>query len=233
MTEVWEHPTVQRGIQSQLERLREHLDAGGRIVGWKVGLGSPTAMEQARISAPLVGFLASQAVIASGDTVSLQGWTRPAVEPELAIHVGRDLGPGADPLKAAAAIAGVGPAIELADVDRPLEDVEGIVAGNVFQRRVIFGDADRHRAGGDVSGITVEVLKNGAEVGSTHDPTALTGDLVTLTAHVASWLAAAGLRLEEGQVIIAGSVIPIVPVQAGDGVEYRCAPLGRLAVAFS
>ncbi len=126
---VWDDPAVTAGIRAQGRLLQERLDAGGTLAGWKIGFGSPVAMERLGIEAPLVGFVVS--VLDSGSTVSLDGWTKPAFEPEIAIHLGRDLDSGATRAEAAAAISALGPAIELADLDGPLDDVEGIVGANI------------------------------------------------------------------------------------------------------
>lgn len=228
---VWDDAAVTAGIRAQGRLLQERLDAGGTLAGWKIGFGSPAAMERLGIEAPLVGFVVS--VLDSGSTISLDGWTKPAFEPEIAIHLGRDLDPGATRAEAAASISALGPAIELADLDGPLDDVEGIVGANIFQRHVVLAPADSTRVGGDVSGIDVRVLCNGTEVGATADPEALTGNLVDLTVHTADWLAAAGHRLRAGQVIMAGSVIPLVWPKPGDRIEYQCRPMGTLELIYA
>lgn len=228
---VWEDAAVAAGIRAQGHLLQERLDAGGTLAGWKIGFGSPAAMERLGTEAPLVGFVVS--VLDAGSTVSLDGWTKPAFEPEIAIHLGRDLAPGATRDEAAGAISALGPAIELADLDGPLDDIEGIVGANIFQRHVVLGPADSTRMGGDVSGIDVHVLCNGTEVGATADPEALTGNLVDLTVHTADWLAAAGHQLRAGQMIMAGSVIPLVWPKPGDRIEYQCRPMGTLELIYA
>jgi len=228
---VWDEAAVAAGMRAQGRLLQERLDAGATLAGWKIGFVSPAAMERLGIEAPLVGFVVS--VLDAGSTVSLEGWTKPAFEPEIAIHLGRDLGPGATRDEAAAAISAIGPAIELADLDLPLDDVEGIVGGNVFQRHVVVGPADSNRRGGDLSGIDVHVLRNGTEVGATADPEAVTGSLVDLTVHTADWLAAAGYQLRAGQVIMAGAVIPVLWPEPGDRIEYQCRPMGTLELTFA
>lgn len=233
MAAVWDDPAIAAGIATQRRALRERLDAGEEVVGWKIGFNSQPAMERLGIAAPLVGFFTSGNMLASGTSLSLDGWTQAAVEPELAIHLARDLGVGSDRDETAAAIGAIGPAIELADLDTPVEDLEAVVGGDIFQRHVILGDADPARAGGDVDGIRVRVLNHGQEIGATDDPTAFTGELLGLVSHVADWLAAAGDRLRAGQVVIAGSVIPIVWAQPGDRIEYVCEPLGTLEVEFA
>ena len=46
--------------------------------------------------APLVGFLTRNARVQSGGSVSFAGWSKPVVEPEIAVHIGRDVPAGAD-----------------------------------------------------------------------------------------------------------------------------------------
>lgn len=228
---VWDDAAVAAGIRTQGRLLQEQLDAGSTLVGWKIGFGSPAAMQGLGIDAPLVGFMVS--VLDPGSVVSLAGWTKPLFEPEIAIHLGRDLDPGASREEAAAAISALGPAIELADLDAPLDDIEAIVGGNIFQRHVVLGPADPTRSGGDVSDLDVHVLRNGNDIGATTEPEAFTGNLVDLTVHTADWLAVAGHRLRAGQVVIAGSVVPPLWPEAGDRIEYRCWPMGTLELAFT
>src|SRR5258705_4871969 len=109
-------PRIVRGMTAQLAAWRKHLDAGDRPLGWKVGFGAPVMLERLKIGGPLVGFLTQSARIPSGGTVSLAGWVKPVAEPEVAVHIGRDVPAGIDPAGAAAAIAGISPAIELADL---------------------------------------------------------------------------------------------------------------------
>ena len=58
------------------------------------------------------------------------------------------------------------------------------------------------------------------------------GDPADIVALVAQRLADAGESLEAGQVIIAGSLTPIVWVEPDDDVEVDLGSLGRLQVSF-
>src|SRR2546423_4256574 len=117
-------PRIVRGMATQLALRQQRLDAGDRPLGWKVGFGAPAILERFKISGPLVGFLTQAARIEPGSMVSLAGWTKPVAEPEVAVHIGRDLPAGADRITVAAAIAGISPAIELADLDEPPNEPE-------------------------------------------------------------------------------------------------------------
>src|SRR5256885_12349351 len=63
------------------------------------------------------------------------GWSKPVLEPEIAVHIGRDVPAGADDETARAAIAGISAAIEIVDLTAPPADPENILSGNIYQRR--------------------------------------------------------------------------------------------------
>lgn len=228
-----EDDRVVRGMRAQLALRRARLAAGEKPIGWKVGFGAPAAMARLGLKAPLIGFLTERARLESGAAVSLAGWIKPAAEPEIAVRLGSDLAGGADRAAAAAAIAGIGPAIELADVDRPPDDVESILAGNIYQRHVIFGRCDTTRAGGRLDGVQARVMRSGKEIARTADPEALTGGLIDIVRHTASILAACGERLRAGEVIITGSIVAPLWVEPGEELLYALDPVDTVSVQFT
>jgi len=236
MTAVCDDPRIYAGMRAQLRHRSELLQAGDQPLGWKLAFGGPAAMERLRINAPLVGFLMAAAVIPSGSQLSLAGWKNPAAEPEIAVHLGKDLAAGSDREVAKAAIAALGPAIEVADVNYSSEDVEGTLACNIYQRHVLLGRKDAARAGGVLHGLSACVVRNGAEIAHIEDPQglqALTGELIDIVRHVANLLAIFGEKLEAGQVIIAGSVIPPLWVQPGEEIHFHLAPIDSISIRFA
>jgi 2-keto-4-pentenoate hydratase len=191
-------------------------------------------MQKLAIGAPLVGYLMQNALLPSGGTACLKGWSKPAAEAEIAVHMGRDLAPGADRATAAAAIAALSPAIELADVDIPPEDVTAILTGNIFQRHVVLGRADTLRAGGNTSGLVGRIFRRGAEAMQTDEPEAATGNLLDIVRHVADLLAAFGEALRTNDVIIAGSITPPIFIEPDEEtIAFALEPIGEAAVRFS
>ena len=81
----------------------------------------------------------------SGGSVSVAGWTKAVLEPEVAVHLGSDLPGGAGEDAAREAIGALGAAFELADIDFPPDDPEAILAANVYQRAVVLGPGERGR----------------------------------------------------------------------------------------
>lgn len=226
-------PRIARGMQAQFARRRERLAAGAQPIGWKVGFGAPAAMQKLAIAAPLVGFLTDHALLPSGAVASVAGWVKPVAEPEIAVYMGRDLAAGAGRDTVRAAIAAIGPAIELADLDRPPEDVEAILAGNIYQRHVLLGPRDPARAGCVLDGLAARIVRNGEDFARTKDPQALTGDYLDIVRHVADVLAACGERLRAGEFIITGSIVPPIFAAAGETIDYELAPVGSVSVALS
>src|SRR5215469_7926919 len=144
---LWEDARVIRGMRAQLALRRKRLAAGDAPLGWKVGFAAPAMLERLDITGPLVGFLTRNARVQSGGSVSLAGWSKPVAEPEIAVHIGRDVSAGADHETAKAAIAGISPAIEIVDLTAPPEDPERILGGNIYQRHVVLVGAGPARAG--------------------------------------------------------------------------------------
>jgi len=231
---LWEDARVVRGLRTQLEMRRKRLDGGDAPLGWKVGFAAPEMLKRLDVSGPLIGFLTRKALVHSGATVSLAGWAKPVAEPEIAVHVGRDVPAGADHDTAKAAIAGISPAIEIVDVTEPPEDPERILSGNIYQRHVVLAGAAPARAGSAADGLVCRVLRRGREFARTSDPQANTGKWVDIVCHVANVLAAFGERLRGGEIIITGSVVPPIAIEPGeDAIEFVVDPIGAVDVRFS
>jgi 2-keto-4-pentenoate hydratase len=220
-----------RGLRVQLARRRERLEAGETPLGWKIGFGSPAALERLALAGPLLGFLLEEARVPPGAPVAVGGWTRPVAEPEVAVYLGADVPPGSRPGEVAAAVAGLGPAFELADVEFPPDDVEAILAANVYQRAVVLGP--RGTGGADeVTALAARLLRGGREWAATDEPERLTGPVLGLVGHAADLLGAFGERLCAGDVLIAGSVVPPLDVVPGDRLRFELEPLGAVEVSL-
>jgi 2-keto-4-pentenoate hydratase len=229
VTESWiERPDVQDGMRRMLASRADLIAGGEGIIGWKLGFGAPNWLEKFAIPGPLVGFLPASRRHPPGATVSVEGWRKPVAEPEVAVFLGSDVD---DPDQVASAVTAVAPAIELADVHPPPEDMAEVVAGNIFHRAVVLGDPGSGRAGADIAGLRAHVTRDGSEEAVVTDLEALTGELVTTLSHTARLLGAFGERLRAGEVVIMGSVTPPLPIQPGTQIGFRLAPLPTITVS--
>jgi 2-keto-4-pentenoate hydratase len=206
---------VDRGMLALLARRDAELAGGAVLVGWKIGFNTPAIQAHFGLDDPVVGYLTDTGVTSDCSSVTLAGWTAPAVEVELALRVGEDGG-----------VAGIAPALELVDLDMPMADIEPVLAGNVCQRGVVFGD---EVPGVDPWKVAVAVTKGGALVANGRP----VEDPEETIAFVRRFLADHGAMLEPGQRIIAGSMVAPIAVAPGDELNVEFGPLGGLSVRFT
>jgi 2-oxo-hept-3-ene-1,7-dioate hydratase len=209
---------VSRGMRTLLARRDADLAAGARSIGWKIGFNTPAIQEHFRLTEPVVGYLTDAGMTPDGGTVSLAGWSAPAVEVEVAIRVGTDLG-----------VAGLAPALELVDLGVPFDDIEVVLADNICQRGVVFGP---EISGVDPWAVAVEVTKTGALGEASVGRGRVSEDPATTTSFVQSYLATHRAELAEGDRIIAGSMVAPIAVAPGDSLHVDFGPLGELGVTF-
>jgi 2-oxo-3-hexenedioate decarboxylase len=205
------------GLRALLAARDEELARGASAVGWKVGFNGPAVQALFGLDGLVVGYINDTTVLEPGRAVDLAGWTQPALEVEVALRVGAD-----------GDLAAVAPALELVDLDLPLERLEPILAANIFHRGVIFGPETTPDA---CDGLVVSVAARGTgavvATGSLTDGPAWTLDTVR------AFLAAHGAQLEPGHRIIAGSLIAPLAVAPGDDLTVDFGALGSLAVSFA
>ena len=195
---------VERGMRRQL------ASAPDDRIGWKMALNAPAIMDALGLPEPALGWLSRERV-AEGDH-SLAGSTNPAVEPELLLEAGEG-----------GAVARMAAALEVVDLDRPLEQVEEVIAGNVFHRAVAFGELGRPAAPGEaVFSLNGEQRVRITEI----EPPAQT------LAFVADFLGRLGERLAPGDLVIAGALAPAAQVAAGDVAELAVEGAGSVSLRF-
>jgi 2-keto-4-pentenoate hydratase len=225
---------IASGMRAQMALRLQRLSAGATQVGWKAGFGAPAAMQKLKIESPLVGFLLDRAILSSGATVSLAGWQKPVAEPEIAAYIGADLPARADVTTIRRAITAIGPAIEVADVDCAMDDVEAVLSGDIFNRHVVVGPRDIMRSGARLHGLVGRVTRNGEDVPVPADLETNTGQIVDIVRDVADMAAALGERLRAGQFVICGSLTAPMFLKPEDtDVEFSLAPIGAISVRFS
>jgi 2-keto-4-pentenoate hydratase len=208
--------SVERGTTAMLVRLREILAQGPDQLGWKVGFNITAAQDKLGIDAPLAGFLTSDGLLEDGAEVSLADGPV-VVESEVAVELGED----------ARTIVALMPALEVADPPDLDQDVETILAGNIFHRAVVFGP--RVEAAEPGAG---RVLVNG-EVEHVMAPGDTSGHLEEMVEAVRRRLAAVDQDLQPGQRIITGVLAPPHTAQPGDRVRLELDGLGGVELLFA
>jgi 2-keto-4-pentenoate hydratase len=208
--------SVERGTTAMLVRRREILGQGAEAIGWKVGFNISAAQEKLGIDAPLAGFLSSDGLLEDGAEVSLDGGPV-VVESEVAVELGPD----------ARSIVALLPALEVADPPDLDQDVETILAGNIFHRAVVFGPrVETNEPGGG------RVLVNG-EVEHVMAPGETSAHLEEMVEAVRKRLAAVDEDMLPGQRIITGVLAPPHVAHPGDRVRLELDGLGGVELVFA
>ena len=208
---------IARGTAALIMRRREMLAQSAEPIGWKIGFNVSAIQEKLGIDRPLAGFLTSDGLLESGATWSLGDGGEVVVESEVAVELGED----------AATIVALLPALELADPPDLSQDVETILAGNIFHRAVAFGPRVETRVPG-----AARILVNGEEQHAI-DAKSAGASLEEMVSVVADRLAAAGERLQPGQRIITGVLAAPHAARAGDTVRLELDALGGVELRFA
>jgi 2-keto-4-pentenoate hydratase len=207
------HPRVVAALDRQLATWRTTLAAGAERVGWKIGRAFPE-IEAVIGDEPVLGHLTSATQLEPGSEFDGTGLEALRAETEIALTAGEDH-----------SIAEVAVALELVDVTRPPDDLEGIVVGNVAHRAFVLGAAHPPE---DLTGRAATLRVNGALRESAGVPAGY-GNVI---AAVARLLTACGERLEPGDVVLSGSLTH-VPVGHSDHAVAEIDGLGRVEVVMN
>jgi 2-keto-4-pentenoate hydratase len=214
-------PRLVSALAEQLGGRRATLRAGARHVGWKLGVGDRESVG----GEIAVGHLTSATRLGSGASyVASDGDAELHADAELAVKLGRDIDPSADPAAVLEAADGYGVSLEIVDLARLADEPESVVATNVFHRAVAFGPMLPELPRDGLAG---RLLVRGRVRASGH----AAHDVAEKVSSAARLLAAVGERLEAGDLIITGSIVQ-VPVTAGDEVIAAIEELGEVGLSI-
>jgi 2-keto-4-pentenoate hydratase len=207
--------SVERGTAAMLVRRRELLAQSAESIGWKVGFNISVAQQKLGFDSPLAGFLTTNGLLDDGAEVSLSDGPV-VVESEVAVELGED----------ARSIVALLPALEVADPPDLDQDVETILAGNIFHRAVAFGPrVDAVEPG------AARILVNG-DVEHEVAPAETKAHLDDMVEAVRRRLLAADEDLSPGDRIITGVIAPPHAAHPGDRVRLELSELGGVELLF-
>jgi 2-keto-4-pentenoate hydratase len=209
----------------------------GALVGYKIGCTSPVMQRYLDIPHPCSGGVFAKGVHQSGASLRAKDFVRVGVECEIAVRLGRDLAPSQAPFTAEAvaqAIEAYLPSIEIVDdryVDWPTMGAPTLVADDFFAAGCVLGKPVARSVAPDLLEVVGRALINGNEVGQGAGADVL-GHPHNALAWLANHLAADGKALRAGEIVLTGSLVKTVWLNAGDEVVTDLAPLGRVEATF-
>lgn len=207
-------------VQREVARLREWR--GERVAGYKIGCVSPVIQAQLGLGEPVFGYVFETEIWGSGVELDPRRYHHLAIEGELAVRLPEDV-PSPDWLQRhlGEVASGAFPVIELHNYVFRSEArrAQELIANNAIHAGVVMRESE---AGAG----EMRVMKNGETLG-TAGPVFAFDSLVMLARH----LERRGQRLRGGQLILAGSPLPLYPVEARDRIAVVCEGTGAEVTA--
>ncbi|MFT3759278.1 fumarylacetoacetate hydrolase family protein [Thauera sp.] len=209
---------------------------GEKVVGKKIGVTSKPVQDMLNVHQPDFGFLTDAMQHADGATIPLAatGLIQPRAEGEIAFMLKSDLqGPGVSRDDVLAATAWVAPCFEI--VDSRIHDwkirIQDTVADNASCGVFVIGEQHTDPAGLDLAAVRMRMTRNGEPAGEGLG-SAVQGHPAEAVAWLANTLGRFGIPFRAGELILSGSLAPLVPACAGDRFDMEIEGLGRCSVAF-
>jgi 2-keto-4-pentenoate hydratase len=223
---------IQRAVHDLL------LPYVGAIVGYKIGCTSAVMQRYLDIPHPCGGGVFEKGVYDSGVSLKAGDYVRVGVECEIAVRLLRDLAPSEEPFTAewvGEAVDAYYPAIEIVD-DRYLKwetlGAPTLVADDFFAAGCVLGGPVARSAAPDLLRVAGRAIINDTEAGRGTGADVL-GHPHNALAWLANHLAAEGRGLHAGQIVLTGSLVKTVWLNAGDHVVMELEGLGRVEARFA
>lgn len=228
--------TVEDAYRISLHMLRRREAAGERVIGKKIGVTSLAVQEMLGVFQPDFGFLTDAMQHDDGASVSLSraALIQPRAEGEIAFMLKADLhGPGVTREDVLDATQWVAPCFEI--VDSRIADwkirIQDTVADNASCGVFVVGTDRVGPRELDLAAVRMDMHKNGSPCGSGLG-SAVQGHPAEAVAWLANTLGVFGIPFKAGELILSGSLAPLVPAVAGDRFTMQIEGLGGCSIAF-
>lgn len=200
---------------------------GHRIIGVKLGFTSRAKRVQMGVDDLIWGWLTEDMLEAEGGTVELGRYIHPRVEPEVCFLTRKAIDRPIHALEAVDYIEAVAPALEI--IDSRYENFRfslvDVVADNCSSAGLVAGAWTRNFEVLENAGVSLRFDGRPVQIGST---AAILGHPLRALTQAARLLAAAGERLPEGSLILAGAATAAQAMEPGIHVQCDIHGLGRV-----
>ena len=216
-----------------LQRRLEH--DGERVVGKKIGVTSKPVQDMLGVFQPDFGFLTDAMEFPDGADIPIAGHLiQPRAEGEIAFRLKKDLqGPGVTEQDVLDATESIMPCFEI--VDSRIRNweikIQDTIADNASCGVYVLGRNAVDPRDYDLPNLKMTIWKNG-EYHSEGLGSAVQGNPLTAVAWLANTLGEFGIPFKAGEVILSGSLAPLIPVVAGDEMRLEIEGIGGCSCRF-
>lgn len=220
------HPfDVDDAYRVQRLMIERRLARGERLIGAKLGFTSHAKMQQMGVHDVIWGRLTDAMLVEEGGELDLRRFIHPRVEPEVAFLVGERLAGSVSVAEALAAVKAVAPALEIIDSRYAAFrfNLADVVADNCSSAGVVLGPWRESRPDLANLGVLLELDGRARQYGSS---AAILGHPAHALVTAARLLAAEGLALEPGSILLAGGATAAEALAPGMHVRASIDRLG-------
>ena len=233
ITDDWPTLDLPTAYEIQDETLRRRLERGETLIGVKLGLTSRAKQLRMNVTSPLVAWLTDAMVLPAGDPVPQHLLIHPRVEPEIVFVMRERLaGPGITAARALAAVDRVYAGAEV--IDSRYRDfrftLPDVVADNASSGAFVVGSIGLKPEQLDLAMEAVLIEVDGQVVDSATGA-AVQGNPAEALALAANDLAARGLAIEAGQVVLTGGMTDAFFAPPGASIAFHFTNLGSIHIS--
>lgn len=212
----------------------QRIAAGEELVGYKVGFTNIPVREQMGLPDSTYGYELKSMVLENGGELRMSELIAPKIECEICFRLGKDLsGKGLTVEQVMAATEAVSASFEICDArikdwKCPYPD---FFADNGFSARIVL--SGRWVPAGEVDLLeeTVVLSKDGAKLAEGKGAAAM-GHPANAVSWLSGKLADRGKGLKAGQLVMTGTLTPILPIEVGSTYVASFSTLGDVKKTF-
>lgn len=233
--------TMEDAYAIQDELVRQKLQSGRSVIGWKIGLTSKAMQYALGIDIPDSGILFDDMAFENGSTIPAGHFIQPRIEAEIAFVMKQGLsGDGVTRADVIDATDHVVPAIEILDTRILRADpatgeprkIFDTISDNAANAGIVLGNERHPIEAYDLRWVGAIVARNG-EVEETGLGAGVLNDPIEGIVWLARRLAQYGRAIEKGQIILAGSFIRPVECPPGSIIAADYGSFGSVSINFA
>ncbi|MBT6916498.1 MAG: 2-keto-4-pentenoate hydratase [Flavobacteriales bacterium] len=225
---------LEAAYQAQAINTNRKLNRGEVIVGYKVGLTSEAIQNQLGVDQPDFGVLTDVTQIPNGGSMEASIILQPKIETEIAFVLDHDLGERRPVMEtllrsistATSCLEIVGSRIENWDIR-----ITDTIADNASASHFVVADEYVNLDDIDLEECSMEMTKNG-EIVSSGKGSACMGNPLNAALWLAQTMFDLNTPMKAGDIILAGALGPMSPVESGDSFVATIDGLPGVSVTF-
>lgn len=217
--------TLEEAYEIQRMSIQMRVERSEKITGYKLGFTSKAKMEQMGVHDLIWGILTGEMELQQGETVNLNRWIHPRVEPEIAFRVSKGISKKLTLADLPEYLDAMAPALEI--IDSRYENfkfsLEDVVADNCSSTGYVIGDWQPLST--DISDLRMDLLVNSEVIESASSAAILENPLQSVV-ELSRLATIAGLTIKKGQVILAGAATAAVFIKPSQTLTAKVEKMG-------